>query len=355
MFHFYASFSDDEIRDIVDNIINKKSEKDFEKLMKYFSPFILKTIHRMINRTKYSGRQTREDIHELNTIANAWLWDYVIKKGFNKWDKPLTFSRFESVFKFWINRNFIGEIHKVFGTPDLKVSRPTFQKMKNVATFMQNYLEKHKRLPDTKTIAKALNITEKSVETYISKGGFYNQKSLNDYVGGGDDDDSRLEEFIEGPSQYLPENRFLEREEKRIISDALARSKETTKSWVTQLARKVRATPGKPMKAADEDRLKLLNNYDEIINKLIQHQGKQQRSIELEYGFNHVKLLNRLWSHFIDNVKNDRKVKQWVEASSRNRMIRKVSRQLVDSYFAKTGEQVIQSVVKASRQGKMEL
>jgi hypothetical protein len=253
------------------------------------------------------------------------------------------------------------------------ISGPTMGKVREVGRFIQRYKQENKRYPDINTITNYLNVEynrrfienlkkdnpeidvskyernprfkfkKETVEKFIDANNLFGAKRLDDLAGAisngkmtNGDGGIAIEKFLvsEGP---LPEEIALDHEEKKIWQNAVDRNLEKLKS-------KVRGSHWEGTET-------ILTNFDRIMKRLIDEGGKKQTTIVKEFGLDSVpgglRSMSRLWAYFVDLIKKDHELINYVKANVVFRSIIKLSYDVVQK-MTKIGqnETIITKVVQ---------
>jgi len=333
MFTFIASIPDDEMRELILDVREKRknSNQSFEKLTKAFWSFSSQKANSLIRGYKLDHGQFKDLVSRIN----YYLFEALRLPAIFKIPSKNIYMEFEKRFKQLVSKRIIGDVYEILpaSVAQVKMSGPTIAKVRAVARFIRDYEAKYKKHPSIALIARSLKLSEASVSQYIEAHNLFNMRKVEDIVGKASGDGRELTDFIVSKDP-LPEERVLNKEESKIWRRAIQDSMTKLKQEVTKLR--------------GDAAIIFQENYEKIMYELIEHQGKNQKKIADKYKIptGQARTISRLWQKFVDLLRKNRDLVQYVNAQQEiDRMIQKISNEIADHFFKQSNEDLINNIV----------
>lgn len=249
------------------------------------------------------------------------------------------YSQFQYKINIVITNKVKDAVHQAVG---FMRSKNTVKIDQKIEEFVKDFREKYKKNPTENQIAEAVGKTERQIKNYIERSRIFSDGAkptlFDDTITKDQSDFDSINDFASGKSHLaLPELKTLNREQVKVLSKAIPRCLEKTKSYI--------------MHSSGIMHDIILPKYDEIMLAMIKEGGDVNQS-QLLRDFNLIKpddvqsqknaviqALHRTWEYFLKMMRGDSDLLNYVKASrgmmqKQARIIKQHAETTYQTYFS---------------------
>ena len=314
---FLASIPDDKLKDLILKVRahNSQSDQAFHEIETEFIPLLKKNVGEIMSRYRHRGISYK-DFPQLFNSAKIILWN-VLVKDFEIPKDDIFQQLFHQLNRTLPNKMIDEAQSEINDTVNPQMSHVTKGNVLKTHNFMEQYKAEHHKYPDMQAISKGTGFSPKQVASYIQAFSLFNIHHVDQNT-----ESTALDKFMVSNSP-LPDEQYLEKEEKEV--------------WYKAIARNIPKLEQEIGRSSSEGADIIKKNFKNIITSLIDSGGKNIPRISAFYGISGgagEKTLSRLWHNFVNIMKHDQELKKYVLAT-RSMFIQKVASEILSNnlYF----------------------